>query len=837
MPTKKHRATATQPGTPPSPSTDVHAFAPRDIRRLEQLVAHRLPAYPLAPAALAKLAVGLAPLTWLNDLLPDAHRVLAGDLDAAARLRLNLTSLGEAAHAAARSAEPPPPDASSGDTWPSLPPRRTPADAQAIARLVSAAIWAADDEAEAQLMLDGLATALAASHWVHELLRAVDAGPPGGASVRSMTMGPDGFGGFHPQGFEDGGLDPLGGARLQVPRIPGGIIVIPTPPGGIESLIPGKWWHDITRDPETPGGLRFRVPVYVEHCIIRAIAEMSRLRSEATHWQVAAISNPRACPGSLITLTGTGFGTKKGRVTFAAADNDRTAGTVTSWADTKIAVRIAADAIPGDIQVEALAGMVRMCGGDDFPVMRAGSSLVDFRGGKPEIIVFGLHWSTPPHVDFGTTITIDLATTTGDDIDVDVKIWNGAVQLAHFDGLVGGFHTLTYKTPTNAVNMLLRVEATAASACGSVHRQFFLSVGKKPLPTIERIAFVQAIQYPSLPTDPPQTALTVVEKRRTLLRVYVRSPFTAGLAYGSNPGELAVDGRVHLTTSTGQITLKANAPFAAQSSTSVDAALDFDLPADRLVGTVTADVKVWPTALPPETGDWSVSSSATTTFRPTGSLIFFPVFIADDLVGTPAPSTADWVNGIDTLPDRFPISQGGILQTSPPFSATIFTKSQDRRLKPDRDLTIDQGWSDILSDVCDVADDYFWASGAETWIWLAMAPNNGAATKGIATYPPRRCIAVQQGLAATLAHEFAHTLGVGHAKATNPTASMPDNIDAHLPADGQIESGTVGWRPSDGAIFTHPWSELMSYQTPPSGDHQDRWPSAALWNILINEIG
>ena len=33
-----------------------------------------------------------------------------------------------------------------------------------------------------------------------------------------------------------------------------------------------------------------------------------------------------------------------------------------------------------------------------------------------------------------------------------------------------------------------------------------------------------------------------------------------------------------------------------------------------------------------------------------------------------------------------------------------------------------------------------------------------------------------------------------------------------------------------------PWSELMSYCTPSNGLRDDRWPSVALWNILIDRL-
>ena len=105
----------------------------------------------------------------------------------------------------------------------------------------------------------------------------------------------------------------------------------------------------------------------------------------------------------------------------------------------------------------------------------------------------------------------------------------------------------------------------------------------------------------------------------------------------------------------------------------------------------------------------------------------------------------------------------------------------------------------------------------------------------------RRCFLAQARLRATFAHEMAHTLGVGHAPCTDPGKKFPEGIDPNLP--GATEPGVFGWRPSDGKLMPPNWSELMSYctPTPTFGDgtvaiYDDRWPSVALWNILLDQL-
>lgn len=837
------RRVIAKPVAAPEP---VQPFDDHQIRRLELRVGERVGTESLTPAAQTSLATGLAPLNWLNDLMPDARSTLAGDADAAARLRVTLTRLGETAHDAARDARAgragSPSNQDQSPQWTALPQRRLQTNSQAVAQLASAAIWASDDEAQAQLMLDGLAAALAASHWAHELLKAVDSAPSQGASIRSLTMALDGFGGFDPRGFDDGGLDPLGPKDPKLPKDPKGGLVIVIPGKSIGDLIPGKWWQHIVHDPETPGGLRLDVPIYVEPCILRAIAAMSRMRADATHWSITGIDNPHACPGSVITLTGTGFGISKGTVTFAAANHERTNGTVTSWSDTKITVRIPSDAIPGDIMIEALAGTVRMCGGE-FPVMRSGTSLVEFRGGVAEISYFDLRNGATHRVDFNTVTRIDLVTTAGADIRCGIEVWHGPTLLTKLDNLPGGAHTLTFTTPNGPVPRTLRCVAKAANGCGTTHREFFLIVGPKPVPKIDTITFVQGIQYPALPISGKHTPVNVIEKRATLARVYVRSPFDFGLDFGANPGEISVTGSLRLTSSVGTVVLTPiNAPFAAQPVPSIAAALDFELPPDLLVGTVTADATVWPTSTPAGTGYWPASSSATTTFTPSGQLTFVQLLVRDDLAphAAAAPSAADWSAGVLSIAERFPLSPGRIYQIPSVAQPSMGTGKHDLMTK--------DGWHEVLADVYDIADDHKWAKGSDV-IWLAMTPTNTSyGLNGTSNAGGIRRAAVQGTLRGSIAHEITHTLGVLHAPAADSPAGMPTDIDKRLPTDGQIEPGTVGWRPSDDLIFTHPWPELMSYQTPdaagypapappPGQRYQDRWPSATLWDILIEQIG
>lgn len=86
-----------------------------------------------------------------------------------------------------------------------------------------------------------------------------------------------------------------------------------------------------------------------------------------------------------------------------------------------------------------------------------------------------------------------------------------------------------------------------------------------------------------------------------------------------------------------------------------------------------------------------------------------------------------------------------------------------------------------------------------------------------------RYLISRAGVLDTFAHELTHCHGVGHADCGNP----PD-LDDRLPASRIEETGVDVYNYE---IHEEGVGELMSYC-----DHSIRWPSVALWNILMDEI-
>ena len=201
------------------------------------------------------------------------------------------------------------------------------------------------------------------------------------------------------------------------------------------------------------------------------------------------------------------------------------------------------------------------------------------------------------------------------------------------------------------------------------------------------------------------------------------------------------------------------------------------------------------------------------------------------------PSVPDWQASSVGTQDRYPLGDADMWVVVPATGDVLST---------DHFLGKDDGWHDALDDLDDYADRY----NNFDWIFACVVPAGQFSLSGTShsandrPWPlenDRRCFLSQAKLRATFAHEMAHTLGVGHAPCADPGTAFPDGLERDwttlrpsLP--GATEPGVVGWRPSDGALMGSPWSELMSYCTPSNGLRDDRWPSVALWNILIDRL-
>ena len=193
------------------------------------------------------------------------------------------------------------------------------------------------------------------------------------------------------------------------------------------------------------------------------------------------------------------------------------------------------------------------------------------------------------------------------------------------------------------------------------------------------------------------------------------------------------------------------------------------------------------------------------------------------------PSVADWQSSSVGTQDRYPLGDADMWVLVPATGDVLST---------DHFLGKKAGWEDALDDLDDYADRY----NNFDWIFACTVPAGNFNLSGISHTP-----STGRGRWRTTA--AASSLRQGSAR-HSPMRWRTRSASATRPADGQVpedshetvspagtEPGVVGWRTSDGKLMAPMWSELMSYCTPPSRrNYQDRWPSVALWNIILGKL-
>lgn len=642
---------------------------------------------------------------WLDDLIPDAELALAGNEASALRLRCTLLPLGEDARARG----------GDGNIAPLLTaPLPTRA---AVAVLASAAVWSADDLAGAQVMLEALSGAMVPRHWIELLLdEHLEA-----RSMRFLMSGPGGFEGFD----RDFGSGPAGGEVPNI-KIPGtGVIPGVKGPPSLEGL--GKKKPRVVFDPLVPGGVRHETPIHQITCIERAIVAAARARELAPRWRITDLSNRVACPGSDLTLFGTGF-SNGGSVFFAGSGGNVEAQNVSLWTDTKITVEVPADARPGPILLSIFAATVPSCGTGGFPAFRLGGSDVAFVGGIPEIkglnVTAPNSWSSivPPNTD----ASIWVSTSFGEGIIVNVDVMQDATTIHSFPVRPGGDHTLTFRTLA-AAPAQFEVVATVRSWCGNSQRRVTLTVGNEPHLKIRGIELIQAVQSPD-PLQPGagSTQVRLVARKRTAVRVYVESGLPPSSSYGLGPGEIPITGTANLFGTFGGIygiqRLSTHfSPPTARPTAERSNAIEFELPAEKLDGNIRVEVTVRPDPVLQSPVDFAAAKATiTATFERRGQLVLVPILIRDDLHPWPktiTPTIGDWRATLVGARDRFPLDEDGFIEAVAPGLPVPFgTKNEDEN----HDLTTKPGWYDLLDDIDELCREYY--DPERQIIWAAVTP-------------------------------------------------------------------------------------------------------------------
>ena len=833
----------------PPPSLLHHA----SIAALRSRVQSLIEVGTLDTAASRELERGIAPLLWADSLMTDARGVLAGNIDAADRLRAALLSLGapavlpndiESTFAAA---------ASTND----LETRRDDSDRivnrSALAQIASAVAWSVDDRAEGQAMLNGLAAVLWSSPWLELLLRA---SAIGAAPMQPLMSGPGGGWGLPPGLTGGSGLPPglasggsgvppgLAGGPLPDPGLPappGGL-----PPGGLPPVTPGglpPGWGYVPRPKgdKIPGKLGDLVPDYKvpinqmpseeEKCLIGAMAAVAIKKRSLPQYEIRAIDDPEACEGMVVLLTGINFGTG-GRVIFPGKGDGVAASDVLSWTDTAIRVRVPNGAAPGVIRLSIYEGSLCLCG-RRWPLYRIGRTLPLFDGGLPVVLNVNVNGMTSAiTVEPGESVTVTFTTSVGPGVTVQMIVTNGATTVFDSGSLPGGFHSLTFTAPGVRSPTTIDVEIRGMNRCGVSREHLPVLLVKQPRLRILKAEVTQAIQR-------LDNSVRLGANRRTMVRVYIDSGLDL-FSFGANPSNLpGVSGSIVMWRGNQRLALVTplNAPFTTfftffpGARQSLSGSLNFMLPVEHLAGDLRLEISIRLDTFPAGVtagANTSTSMTVNVKFELLKKVSLVRIMLADDWRNLPAPTVAEWQTALQGAMTRFPIADNGWEIRIHPGHTVVTV---------DRDLSDDDGWGDLLEDLDDVAGDSD-DSWDHRWVGLLPAYRNGIdtfTTRGMARtettdrpwplsndYLVMACVA---GRPEVFAHELGHTVGIGHA---NCPPGKPDDVDNSLPSFIE-EPGIDLYAMQPVMEFTT--GELMGYCSV-----NGLWPSIVTWHRFIEGL-
>jgi hypothetical protein len=473
-----------------------------------------------------------------------------------------------------------------------------------------------------------------------------------------------------------------------------------------------------------------------------------------------------------------------------------------------------------------------------FTIFRTGDSDLPFAGGTAAVTAFLLDGSKDPlRVDPGKVVSISCDVTIHPSARTRVFVTLAGATIADFGTLVGGGHRQhDFTAPSPAGPVICIVHLLVSGPCGDVDRQQTLTVALTPHLSVAHIEVTQGVQNGA-------HTMRFVAGRTTDVRAYLTSGL-GGFSYTGAPGQVPnVTGKLRVERGGEVVASIPAATPVTVGTTFFDGdrsnsrkPLRFVVPGSLMNGDVTMRVSASVAGLPGFGSDTPGTSGSRTVHverERTLTVMRLRMGLTNPAHPAAAPSEADWQAASVGTQDRYPLRDLGMLVIIPVSGDVLST---------DHFLGKDKGWHDALDDL----DDYTDRFDDFNTIFACAVPAGEFAINGTAHARSlaggrSRCFLFKARLRATFAHEMAHTLGVGHAPCGAPGKKFPTEIDPNLP--GVTEPGVVGWRPSDGKLIPSVWAELMSYCTPspPFGDgtvavYDDRWPSGALWNILIDQL-
>jgi hypothetical protein len=629
-----------------------------------------------------------------------------------------------------------------------------------------------------------------------------------------------------------------------------------SPPGGDSPTI--IWPPDRPR----PGIPRDDCELVRDVCRTMILGGAARLilpLPSAAHARgITSISPRSACSGELLTIHGSGLGSRQPadlevRVSGSTARVD-------FWSDTEIRVRVPADAGPGCVgffnrrieeqrrqlhdqnraaREEIAEGL--SCFGRGVP-LRSYKYTVSavpctgvnrFDGTDPVIHYFQVNGSDEATAAVGDRLVLSWDVDNAESIRIR-QIYSGGVLGGPPVDVVdppGSRYDLGIVTEPSVSGPAL-YELTATNDCGSVSSRARVYIGQEPAFSVVGIELVQAIQEFDFQEPLERNTVKLAANRLTLARVYVDPGDQASPA--ELTGQLVVNGRT--------VGRFAAAPYPGRrleetNRTDILHSLNFLIPPELLSGQVAIMAQVW--ALGAERSPvreglsdprwWRQDRTLVARFLPTRPQEFVCVRVRETQRDLPPPSVADFQAATEMTRAAYPLPDDGIA------IRRHLVHTTDLHLQNEGD------WFSLLDELDDIAGD------SQEWdvVWAAVVqpvdfilpgdkwPPGGIGRAGHYYYPDdyrHRTLAFQSDQRRAFAHELGHTFGVHHTRITFEMAGVEIETGQFVPPD-VIEDVGIQFR-EDAILppYRRGTREFMRW------DGTGEWISIATWNYLFGRL-
>ncbi len=566
-------------------------------------------------------------------------------------------------------------------------------------------------------------------------------------------------------------------------------------------------------------------------------------------YTIQSVTPAVACPGDLISIAGSGFGTG-GTVVFRRLGGGELEVAAQSWSDTLITVIVPATT-GGGLWLKIPAGSRLVCG-VLIPNNVPGQVFENFDGSAPYIEALHLGGSHvgPFTVRPGAPFAVHWRAYGATDRTLLVSNAQGGT-VAQMNNLPAVGATSSLLAPQINIPERWHARLTATGGCqpGQDVRDIDIWISEDPALIASGIEVTQAIQYYRSAehlTDAndrqADNAMTLVRNKAAWVRVYVKS-LSTGMPDHRWPGitgELLVE-RIVSGNVAASFTLPSRSlPIGVRANDSygdvrgnIDRTLNFVIPAAEATGRLRLTARSLQAGEPFSTTFGSVQT--TVDFARDQRLQLAGILVAFDgppriptPPGTPnlviaAPTISDLDNSLGYTMATMPINED--VQTRNAGAVTLTVPLNDQPPTPGG---CTPNWGTLMTLVTQARD----ADGNQAgWLYYGLLPN------GVPMGPVIGCgggVATGTlGDQITMAHEIGHLLGRPHAPCGN-VGTFDTTYPAYEPYDTaaalMARIGEYGLDIRDGTLHPPSENDFMSYCGP-------RWVSLHNHNLYLAAAG